>query len=169
MDNTLIFRNFNFDDLYDILNIYNFHIINSLANFEETPIKSQEFLKTCTNIVNSKIPFIVCEKKSKIIGFAFLSNFRKKSGYRFVFEDSIYLDKDRIGEGIGSRLLKELIISASKNKNIKSIIAVIGDSNADASIKIHEKNGFKMIGKLKNVGFKKKQWIDSIYMQLQLL
>ena len=34
-----------------------------------------------------------------------------------------------------------------------------------ASIKIHEKNGFKLIGTLKKVGFKKNQWLDSIYMQ----
>ena len=168
MNNILIFRDFNFDDLEDILRIYNFHIVNGLANFEERPLSNEDFLKFCKLIINLKLPFIVCEKNLKIIGFAFLNNFRNKSGYRFTFEDSIYLDNEMIGKGIGNQLLKELIVSSKKQENIKSIIAVIGGNNINASIKVHKKNGFKMIGTLKNVGFKKDQWVDSIYMQLQL-
>ena len=55
-----------------------------------------------------------------------------------------------------------------KNKKIKNLIAVIGGSSNVASIKIHKKNGFKYIGTLKKVGFKKNKWMDSVYMQKKL-
>ena len=45
---------------------------------------------------------------------------------------------------------------------------MIGGSDNIASIKIHEKNGFKHIGTLKKIGFKKNKWIDSVYMQKKL-
>ena len=62
-------------------------------------------------------------------------------------------------------LLNELIKASTINKDIKTIIAVIGGKNVKASIKIHKKNGFNIVGTLKKVGFKKNQWLDSIYMQ----
>ena len=48
------------------------------------------------------------------------------------------------------------------------MIAVIGGSNNIASIKVHEKNGFKYIGTIKKIGYKKNKWIDSVYMQKKL-
>jgi len=75
---------------------------------------------------------------------------------------------DYINKGIGSKLLKKLISESKKNKNIKNIIAVIGDSGNKISINIHKKNGFKKIGILKKIGYKKRKWIDSVYMQLML-
>jgi len=168
LNNTLIFRDFNFDDLDDVLTIYNYHIINGLANFEEEILSREKFLKICELIIDSKLPFLVCESKLKLVGFAYLSNFRNKSGYRFAFENTIYLDNEITGKGIGSTLLANLILSSKKNNSIKTIISVIGGYNPDSSIQIHKKNGFKMIGTLKNVEFKKNKWIDSIYMQLEL-
>ena len=53
----------------------------------------------------------------------------------------------------------------NENLKIKNIIAVIGSHDPNASIKIHEKNGFDMIGTIKKAGFKKNQWVDAIYMQ----
>ena len=67
--------------------------------------------------------------------------------------------------GIGNDLLRELLEASKKNPNIKNIIAVIGSFDSESSIHIHKKNGFKTIGILKKVGFKKDKWIDAIYMQ----
>ena len=50
-------------------------------------------------------------------------------------------------------------------KVAKAFVSPLGGKNAEASIRIHQKNGFNMIGTLKKVGFKKNQWLDSIYMQ----
>ena len=94
-----------------------------------------------------------------------MNTFRKKSGYRYTFENTIYIHPKFIGKGIGSLLLRKLIEKSKKINKIKSIIAVIGEKNSKSSIKIHKKNGFKVVGKLKKVGYKKKQWVNTIDMQ----
>ena len=117
------------------------------------------------NILNLKLPFLVSEIDNKIIGFAYLNKFREKSGYRYSYEDSIYIDNNFIGMGIGNMLLKELIKFSEINKNIKTIIAVIGNYKSEPSINIHKKNGFNIVGKLDKIGFKNNQWLDAIFMQ----
>ena len=165
MNNSLKFRTLETKDVNRVLEIYNFHIKNGLSNFEEEPVKYKIFLNLTKRILKSNLPFIVCEKNKLILGFAYLSEFRNKSGYRYSFENSIYIDNNYIGKGIGSLLLNNLIKVSSKTSKIKNIIAVIGGKDAETSIRIHQKNGFIMIGKLNKVGFKKNQWLDSIYMQ----
>jgi len=162
------FRKFKFEDIEDILKIYNFHILNGLANFEENPLTYDNFLILSESIINANLPFIVCENNTNILGFAYLNKFRNKSGYKFSYENSIYVHEKHLSKGIGSKLLKQLILSSLEKSYIKSIVAVIGGNDANASIKIHEKNGFRMVGKLKNIGFKKNQWLDAIYMQIEI-
>jgi len=162
------FRKFKFEDIKDILKIYNFHILNGLANFEENPLTYDNFLILSESIINANLPFIVCENNTNILGFAYLNKFRNKSGYKFSYENSIYVHEKHLSKGIGSKLLKQLILSSLEKSYIKSIVAVIGGKDANASIKIHEKNGFRIVGKLKNIGFKKNQWLDAIYMQIEI-
>lgn len=163
--NIIKFRTVKKTDIQQVLEIYNFHIKNGLANFEEKTINYESFLNLSKNILKAKLPFIICELEKEIIGFAFLNHFREKSGYRYTYENSIYMDKNYLNKGYGNLLLKRLILDAKKNDKIKSIIAVIGSKNSKGSRRIHEKNGFNTIGTLKKVGYKKKQWLNSIYMQ----
>ena len=165
MNNSKIYRSFTEDDIPKVLEIYNYYISNGLENFEEKPLSAENFLKLYKNIILNKLPFIVCESNNQILGFAYLNNFRKKSGYKFSFEDTIYIDKKFSGKGIGTKLLSALIESSKKNTNIKTIIAVIGGNEPNASIAIHKKQGFNIIGVLKKVGFKNNQWLDAVYMQ----
>ena len=165
MNKQLTFRNLKTSDIESVLEIYNFHISNGFANFEEKPFLYSDFFDLCQSIINANLPFIVCYFNKKIVGFAYLSNFRNKSGYRYSFENSIYVDSDYAGKGIGSKLLEELLKISSKDSKIKNIIAVIGGKDPESSIQIHKKNGFMIIGTLKNIGFKKKEWLDAIYMQ----
>ncbi len=164
----IISKKFNKADLYSALEIYNYFIINSFSNFEEKKLTHKKFLLILKNIKKNKLPFILAKSKTKVIGLAFVNKFREKSGYRFTFEHSIYVDPNYTNNGHGTKMLKELIKLSKKNKNIKNLIAVIGGSKNLSSIKVHKKNGFKYIGIIKKAGFKKNKWIDSIYMQKRL-
>jgi L-amino acid N-acyltransferase YncA len=48
------------------------------------------------------------------------------------------------------------------------MIAVIGDSENRASIRLHKAEGFSMIGTHPAVGFKFGRWVDSVLMQREL-
>ena len=155
MINKFKFKNLEKKDINKILPIYNYHIKNGLNNFEEKPLNLKIFTKLCTNIIDNNLPFLLCLDKNKILGFCYISKFRYKSGYRFTFENSVYVHHKYMNIGLGNKLLRELIKNCSDNNKIKTIIAVINNTSK-ASVKIHKKNGFKTIGTLKKVGYKKK-------------
>ena len=145
--------------------IYNYYIVNSYSNFEETKLSFKTFYKNYKNISNNKLPYLVALNNEKVVGIAYLNRFRNKSGYKFAFENTIYIHNEYIKQGIGYQLLKRLIIISKKNKKIKKIVAVIAGIDCNASLKIHQKIGFKNSGILKKIGFKNGKWIDSILMQ----
>ncbi len=155
-------------DLDKGLKIYNYFILNSFSNFEEKKLSFKSFKSLYNKIKRNKLPFLIAKKENNVVGIAFVNKFREKSGYRFTFEHSIYIDPEFINSGYGTIILEELIRNCRKNKNIKNLIAVIGGSDNVGSIKIHKKNGFKLIGILKKIGFKKNKWVDSVYMQKKL-
>ena len=148
--------------------IYNYYIENSFSNFEEKLVSLNDFTDNYRNITNKKLPYLAAMIDKKLVGIAYLNKFREKSGYRFAFENTIYVHNDYLKNGIGSKLLKQLITLSKRNKEIKKIVAVIGCIDSVGSIKVHKKLGFKNCGRLKKIGFKKGKWIDSIIMQKDL-
>ena len=155
-------------NLKDALKIYNYYIDNSFSNFEEKKVNLSDFTKNYRNIKKKKLPYLAATIDENLVGIAYLNKFRDKSGYRFAFENTIYVHDNYLKQGIGFRLLKQLIISSKTNKDIKKIVAVIGSIDSIGSIKVHKKLGFKNCGKLKKIGFKKNRWIDCIIMQKDL-
>jgi len=154
--------------LKDAHKIYNYYIDHSYSNFEEKKINFEDFYKNYKNITYNKLPYLVALYNGKVVGIAYLNKFREKSGYRFTFEDTIYIHNEYVKKGIGKKLLKELIILSKKYTYIKKLVAVIGSIDSKGSINIHEKLGFKKSGILKKIGFKNGKWIDSILLQKDL-
>jgi L-amino acid N-acyltransferase YncA len=64
-------------------------------------------------------------------------------------------------------LLQRLIGECSA-LGFRQMIAVIGDSANAASVGVHSRCGFKMIGTHPNVGLKFGRWLDTVMMQLPL-
>ena len=148
--------------------IYNYYIINSYSNFEEKKLTFNQFHINYKNIIKNKLPYLVALSEKKVVGLAYLTRFREKSGYRFAFENTIYVHDQFTKQGIGFKLLNELLNISKNYKNIKLIVAVIGSIDSKGSLKLHEKLGFKKKGVLKKIGFKNNKWIDSIFLQKNL-
>ncbi|HBM79307.1 MAG TPA: GNAT family N-acetyltransferase, partial [Clostridiaceae bacterium] len=105
-------------------------------------------------------------KNGIITGWASLSLWSDKSGYKDVAEDSIYIDEKYRGNGIGKQLLKTIMDHAKAN-GFHTIIARISDGN-DISVHMHQEYGFKMVGTLKDIGYKFGRYINIHIMQLHL-
>jgi L-amino acid N-acyltransferase YncA len=69
--------------------------------------------------------------------------------------------------GIGLQLLQWLIAEC-ETRGYRQMIAVIGDSANAASIGVHSRCGFQMIGTHPDVGFKFGRWLDTVMMQRPL-
>ena len=148
--------------------IYNYYIVNSYSNFEEKKLTFNQFHSHYKNIAKNKLPYLIALSEKKVVGLAYLNRFREKSGYRFAFENTIYVHNKHIRQGIGYKLLKELLYASKNNNNIKLIVAVIGSIDSKGSLKLHKKLGFKKTGVLKKIGFKNNKWIDTIFLQKNL-
>jgi L-amino acid N-acyltransferase YncA len=61
--------------------------------------------------------------------------------------------------------LLDALIGEAEARGFRQMIAIIGDSGHDRSIRLHEGAGFAMVGTLRNVGFKHGRWLDVVFMQ----
>ena len=154
-------------DIAAITDIYAHHVLEGTGSFEIEPPDSEEMARRRSEIVSRGLPYIVAEDERGILGYAYAALYRTRVAYRFTLEDSVYVHRDRMGRGIGEALLRELI-PACRDWGCRQLIAVIGDSENTASIRVHEKLGFQHSGVLRNVGFKFDRWIDTVMMQLPL-
>ena len=111
-------------------------------------------------------PVLVAELDGEVVGFAYLSPYRSKFGYRFTREDTLYLERGYQGRGLG-RLLLMALIAQARECGLRTLIGVIEASNA-ASIALHERLGFERCSYHREVGHKFGRWLDSVEMQLLL-
>lgn len=155
------------DDLPTITAIYAEAVLHGSASFELTPPTEAEMGLRMEAIVAGGFPYLVATLDGAVLGYAYAGPYRTRPAYRFTVEDSIYLDASARGRGVGKRLLAALI-AACEARGDRQMIAVIGDSANQGSIRLHRSEGFEPAGLLKSVGWKHGRWIDSVLMQRAL-
>ena len=156
------------DDVPAITAIYAHSVMTSLATFDEQPPSVEEMRQRRAEAIDIGLPFIVAvENDGRLLGYAYAGAFRRRTGYRFTLEDSIYVERNATHRGIGTALLTALIERCAA-AGYRQMVAVIADTERTASIGLHEKLGFKMVGVLPAVGFKFRRWIDVVLMQRAL-
>lgn len=154
-------------DMPSIFEIYADEVINGVSSWEELPPSIEELSRRYGNIVNKGFPYRVAEMHDRVVGYSYASAYRPRSGYRYTIENTIYIDKNQRGLGLGRCLLEDLI-SNCETKGYRQMVAVIGDSNNHVSINFHTRMGFVHAGVLKSIGFKHGRWMDSVIMQRAL-
>ncbi len=148
-------------DAEHISDIYNYYIRNTIITFETEPVSTEEIASRIENFKKTG-PFLVCEIDNEIIGYAYISKFADRKAYENTVQSTIYLKNGFGGRGIGSELYSELLNSIAERYH--SVIAIIALPNT-ASIRLHEKCGFKFTGRLYEAGRKFDKWIDVGYWQ----
>jgi L-amino acid N-acyltransferase YncA len=154
-------------DIEAITDIYAHHVLHGTGSFEIEPPTAEEMARRMNDVVSRGLPYLVAESGGGVIGFAYAGPYRPRVAYRFTLEDSVYVHHSHGGRGIGATLLAE-VIRECKEWGCRQLVAVIGDNENTASVRLHEKLGFQHSGVLRGVGFKFDRWIDSVLMQLPL-
>jgi phosphinothricin acetyltransferase len=147
--------------------IYGHHVLHGTASFELEAPGLEEMARRRAAVLELGLPHLVAERAGRVVGYAYAGNWRPRPAYRFSVEDSIYIDKDAVGQGVGRALLPVLVEQCAKLGK-KQMVAVIGDSAQTPSIRLHAACGFEMVGTLRNIGFKFGRWLDSVLMQRAL-
>jgi L-amino acid N-acyltransferase YncA len=106
---------------------------------------------------------IVIENDNKLIGWAALTPVSSRCVYAGVAEVSVYVDPEQSGKGIGFLLLNELV-KQSEAEGIWTLQAGIFPENK-ASIRVHEKAGFRILGIREKIGKQNGIWRDTALLE----
>ena len=153
-------------DIESILDIVNYEITHTTVIYDYAEQTLEEQLAWFEEKTNQEFPVIVAVKDGKVVGFGTYGYFRTKAAYKKTIEHSIYIAKDFRGFGIG-HLLMEKLIQLAVNAGFHVMVGVIDASNT-GSVEFHERFGFTVAGKFKEVGFKFDKWLDILFMQKML-
>lgn len=151
------------EDLGAINDIYNFYVLTSTATFDTEPRPLEEGHRWFEEHA-TRYPVLVAEADGEVVGWASLSRFHSRPAYGSTVEDSVYVRDERRGSGIGTQLLDRLLEEARK-RAYHSVMALIGDSGNEASIRLHARLGFQPVGVEREVGYKFNRWLDVVLMQ----
>ena len=151
-------------DVPRITSIYAHHVLYGTASFEETPPTEAEMASRFEALAPRGYPYLVAEEAGNVLAYGYAGPYRPRSAYRFTLEDSVYVDEAARGRGLG-RLLLGALIERAEEAGFRQMVAVVGDSANRASIRLHEVQGFRLVGVLRDVGLKHGQWRDTVLMQ----
>ncbi len=152
-------------DLAAINDIYNHYVLHSSCTYQEEP-ESLEARRQWFRHRGDKHPVIVAVSGKQVVGWGSLSAYHSRCAYRHTVENSVYVQHQHQRQGIGSLLLRDLIVRARRLGH-RAIIAAI-DGEQTGSVALHAKFQFEKVGHFKEVGFKFDRWLDVIYMELIL-
>ncbi len=154
-------------DLPAITEIYAHAVLHGTATFELEPPDTAEMTRRYETLIAGGFPYIAAVSDGAVVGYAYAGSYRARPAYRFAVENSVYLDPAAQGKRIGTQLMQALITESEK-RGYRLMVAVIGDSANLASIGVHTRAGFQMVGTLQNVGLKFGRWLDTVLMQRPL-
>jgi L-amino acid N-acyltransferase len=151
------------EDAEAIRAIYNAEVTGSTVTFDLVPRSSDEQVAWLVERSGAYAVLVAVDDDGTVLGFASLSPFRERPAYSTTVEDSVYVDRQRRAGGVGRALLEELVATATAHGFHAMIARIVGGH--DASIALHERVGFEVVGTEREVGRKMGRWLDVVVME----
>ena len=167
MDDVLI-RLATVADAEAIRRIYNHEVEHTTHTFDLVP-RTIEDQQAWLRDREGALGVVVAEvggEIGEVLGFASLSEYRPRPAYRTSVESSVYVDESARGQGLGQRLMQELVVLAEA-RGFHTMIARIAGGH-EASTRLHQAVGFTTVGTEREVGRKFGGWLDVVVMQRML-
>ena len=162
----LVLRPYRPDDIPAVTKIYGHYVRETVITFETSAPDEAEMANRFAAVAGKGHPLLIGEMGGEVVGYAYASTYRPREAYRFTCEDSIYLAPAVIGQGIGGKMLARLIEDSTR-AGLKQMLAVI-TAERENSIRLHAKQGFRMIGRYEALGYKFDRWLDIVHLQRAL-
>jgi phosphinothricin acetyltransferase len=160
--NNILIREAGISDLPGITEIYNEAVLNGVATFD-TDIKTIENRRDWLMQHGGKYPVLVAFVNNEMVGWASLSRYSDRAAYDGTAEVSVYIHANYRAKGIGSILFSDLI-SKAEMLGLHYLISRITQGN-DTSIRLHQRNGFNIVGVMHQVGYKFGSYLDVTIME----
>jgi len=151
------------DDLRAIVGIYNWAVNQTFATIDSEPLDAEE-AQAWWEMHGKRSLLLVSIDETGVIGWARLLPWKQR-GFDVV-ECLVYVDPVHHGKGIGAALLTELIREA-RGLGYRTIVASIARDNR-AGLALYSRQGFEMVGTIRNAAHKFDRWMDITLVQKSL-
>jgi len=148
--------------LPEVLELYNYYVLNTTATFHTTPLTLAE-MREILFFDNPKFKTFVILSGGTVCGYAIAAQFKKREAYDSTAESTVYLKPEYTGKGIGDLAVK-YIEDYALTQDFHVLIALICGENTQ-SIKVFEKNSYEKCAHYKEVGKKFGKWLDVVAYQ----
>ena len=152
-------------DVPAMLDIYAPYVENTTYSFEYDVPCRKTFLQRFYT-VTAQFPWLVWEEDGRVLGYAYASAPFERAAYRWCAEPSIYLRPDAQGKGIAGQLYAALE-AILLEQGYQVLYALITGENT-ASLRFHEKMGYRTRVTLPDCGFKHGRWLGLVWMEKRL-
>ena len=168
----IVVRKARYEDVQPMLDIYRPYVQGTAITFEYAVPTIDEFTERLAK-TTAKYPWLVAEVDKRVVGFAYASTFKDREAYRFDVETTIYVDEGSHLQGIG-RALYEALERELHARGVVNMYACVATAPTfdkhlpDASLRFHERMGFKPVGTFKHCGIKFDTWYDITWYEKSL-
>ena len=125
-------------DAAAVARVYASYVEQTAISFEETAPTADE-MATRIDKCRPRWQWLVAEVNGEVVGYAYGSQHRERSAYRWSVEVSAYVDRHHQRQGIG-RALYEQLLAELADKGFCNAFAGITLPN-DPSVKLHDVDG----------------------------
>lgn len=165
-DGTLI-REARDGDLPRLTEIYNHYVKTTQATFDIETFSVEARRSWFAQFApTGPHRLLVAEQNGIVQGYASSQRFRPKRAYDTTVETTVYCAPGATGRGLG-RQLYDALFEALGEEEIHSAVAAIALPN-DASVVLHERLGFVLVGVLHEVGRKFDSYWDVAWYEKRL-
>src|SRR3954469_1353700 len=145
--------------------IYAPHVEERPVSFEERAPDAAE-LAARIERYGASHAWLVAEREGRVVGYAYATAFNERPAYRWSTSVSVYIADGARGEGVG-RALYEALFDRLRERGFRMACAGITLPN-EASVGLHERLGFELVGVNREIGWKQGAWRDVGWYQLEL-
>lgn len=156
-------------DLTALTDLYNHYVRETPATFDTevfTPEERRRWLLSYPEDGPHRLMVATDIDSQRILGYATAGTFRAKPAYGTTVEVTVYLAPDAGGRGIGT-LLYEALFEALAGEDVHRALAGIVPPN-EASVRLHERFGFRYVGTYREVGRKFGRYWDVAWYEKEL-
>jgi phosphinothricin acetyltransferase len=149
-------------DAAAIARIYNQGIEERIATFETEPRTAAQ-LEAQLADRGDRYPTMVVERAGEVIAWAGAGTYRARPCYAGVAEHSVYVARAARGTGAG-RVALQALFEACRARGFWKLVSRIFPENT-ASLALHERAGFRVVGVYQRHGKLDGQWRDCVIVE----
>lgn len=145
--------------------IYAPYVLDGAASFEEAAPGEHE-MAARIEALSASHAWLVCERDGGVVGYAYAGPHHPRVAYRWAADVSVYVERSHQRAGVGIELYAGLL-ELLRRQGLRRACAGITLPNR-ASVALHERFGFLLVGVYRSIGWKAGAWRDVGWWQLDL-